>query len=186
MLLIDEAYGEFLTPEESMVSATSEFDNLIVLRTFSKGLGLAGIRLGFAVSSMKLAYYLNQSVLPFAPSLPAIKVANHVLCNMGTYLADTQQQTQIYKVALMELLANHNIEVMPTSGKTPILLAYKAGIDLAEWLKKTEILTCSGAHFNITCAEVDQQYTRMRVVGNKRDLAQLNQRISHLKSLTTG
>ncbi|USD61336.1 aminotransferase class I/II-fold pyridoxal phosphate-dependent enzyme [Vibrio sp. SCSIO 43140] len=89
ILLIDEAYGEFLDVEESMIGVTAEFDNLIVLRTFSKGLGLAGIRLGYAVSSRKLAHYLNQSVLPFAPSLPAIKVANHVLCNMGTYLRDT-------------------------------------------------------------------------------------------------
>lgn len=47
--LIDEAYIEFC-PERSCVELIRRFDNIIVTRTFSKAYGLAGMRLGYALS----------------------------------------------------------------------------------------------------------------------------------------
>lgn len=50
LFVIDEAYMEFATTDESCIPLTAELKNIIVTRTFSKAYGLAGIRLGFAVS----------------------------------------------------------------------------------------------------------------------------------------
>jgi histidinol-phosphate aminotransferase len=50
LFIIDEAYMEFASTDESCISLVSEQRNIIVTRTFSKAYGLAGIRLGFAVS----------------------------------------------------------------------------------------------------------------------------------------
>ncbi len=50
-VLIDEVYYEFYN--RSHMDKISEFENLILLRSFSKGFGLAGLRLGYIISSSK-------------------------------------------------------------------------------------------------------------------------------------
>jgi histidinol-phosphate aminotransferase len=49
--IIDEAYGEF--SDYSIANLTKRFDNLIVVRTFSKSFGMAGLRLGYVVANKK-------------------------------------------------------------------------------------------------------------------------------------
>ncbi len=51
-VIIDEAYGDF--GEYSLVSSTKNQNNLIVVRTFSKEFGLAGLRLGYFVANKSL------------------------------------------------------------------------------------------------------------------------------------
>lgn len=51
VVIVDEAYGEF--SDYSVASFTKKFDNLIVVRTFSKTFGLAGLRLGYVVANKK-------------------------------------------------------------------------------------------------------------------------------------
>jgi histidinol-phosphate aminotransferase len=53
-IVIDEAYGEFFKDaNQSAIQFIHEYENLMVLRTFSKAYGLAGIRLGYLISSSK-------------------------------------------------------------------------------------------------------------------------------------
>lgn len=52
LVVLDEAYIHFTQTPGSM-HLTREFDNLIVLRTFSKAFGLAGLRLGFGIAANK-------------------------------------------------------------------------------------------------------------------------------------
>jgi histidinol-phosphate aminotransferase len=52
ILAIDEAYVDFA--EYSALSLVQEFDNVIVLRTLSKGYSLAGLRLGFGIANPQL------------------------------------------------------------------------------------------------------------------------------------
>jgi histidinol-phosphate aminotransferase len=63
LVVVDEAYVEFA--KYSVLECTRNFDNLIVLRTFSKAFGLAGIRAGFAVSNPSIIKYLKRVVHPF-------------------------------------------------------------------------------------------------------------------------
>lgn len=52
-VIVDEAYIDFTTVEDdpSALSLMAQFDNLVVLRTFSKAYGLANFRVGFAIVS---------------------------------------------------------------------------------------------------------------------------------------
>jgi histidinol-phosphate aminotransferase len=52
LVIIDEAYMDF--SNQSIIKIAEKYDNLIILKTCSKALGLAAIRLGFAVSSEKI------------------------------------------------------------------------------------------------------------------------------------
>jgi len=47
VVIVDEAYGDFMDDENSAL--TLNYPNLIVIRSFSKGFGLAGLRVGYAV-----------------------------------------------------------------------------------------------------------------------------------------
>jgi len=57
LVVIDEAYMEF--SNQSIMDVSEQFDNLIILKTCSKALGCAAIRLGFAVSSKEIIRALN-------------------------------------------------------------------------------------------------------------------------------
>ena len=67
VLVIDEAYAEYMPFANSAVNLVAEFPNLIVTRSLSKGWGMAGIRLGYAVMDAdgELMKQLQKLVLPF-------------------------------------------------------------------------------------------------------------------------
>lgn len=69
IVVIDEAYIDF-AQVKSMLDKINSYDNLIVLRTMSKAFGLAGLRLGFALSCQRLAYELDKVLAPY--SMPNI------------------------------------------------------------------------------------------------------------------
>jgi histidinol-phosphate aminotransferase len=74
VVAVDEAYAEFVD-DPLAVDGTrllSTYPNLVVLRTFSKAYGLAGLRVGYAVAGTpEVAGALRQVHLPFAVSVPA-------------------------------------------------------------------------------------------------------------------
>ena len=74
LLVLDEAYHEFLRPEDSPHSPNllSTFSNLVITRTFSKGYGLAGLRLGYAITHPTIHALLQKVVLPFTISQTAL------------------------------------------------------------------------------------------------------------------
>ncbi|KLO43441.1 aminotransferase [Mycobacterium nebraskense] len=78
VVLLDEAYIEFTAPEHRIpVSAlVARFPNVLVVRTFSKAYGLAGLRIGYGVASPDLARALWSHQPPFgAPITSLVAVA---------------------------------------------------------------------------------------------------------------
>ncbi len=67
VVVVDEAYGDYCEREEftSAVGSIEKYDNLIVLKTFSKIYGLAALRVGYGVSSKQLIECLNLVKMPF-------------------------------------------------------------------------------------------------------------------------
>ncbi len=63
-VLADEAYGEF-SREESALSLLAEHPNLLLLRTFSKAFGLAGLRLGYLIGSPGVVSEIVKARVPF-------------------------------------------------------------------------------------------------------------------------
>lgn len=54
VVIVDEAYGDILPDKQSAIKLTETYDNLIVVRGMAKVIGLAGIRVGYAVMSPKI------------------------------------------------------------------------------------------------------------------------------------
>jgi histidinol-phosphate aminotransferase len=67
LIVLDEAYDEYLSVDNKSeaISWLSEFDNLIISRTFSKAYGLAGLRIGFGLMHADVADMLNRVRQPF-------------------------------------------------------------------------------------------------------------------------
>ncbi len=63
LVVIDEAYMDF--SDQSIIKEAEKHDNLIILKTCSKALGLAAIRLGFAVSSKEIVRALHAVRSPY-------------------------------------------------------------------------------------------------------------------------
>ncbi|WP_029115835.1 histidinol-phosphate transaminase [Mycobacterium sp. URHB0044] len=67
VVLLDEAYVEFLAPEHRIdaPALVARFPNVVVVRTFSKAYGLAGMRIGYGFCAAELAQRLWAMQLPF-------------------------------------------------------------------------------------------------------------------------
>ena len=78
VFLIDEAYAEFAN--DSYAHLTQKYNNVIVLKTFSKALGVASIRLGYAMCSDTIKNLLKKDDLPFKFS-PFTIISAKVLLN---------------------------------------------------------------------------------------------------------
>jgi len=85
IVIVDEAYAEFC--DITVIPFVEEYQNLLVLRTFSKAFGLAGIRCGYSISSATLANAINLARPPYNISSLSQYVAELVLL----------EKEQIYK-----------------------------------------------------------------------------------------
>ena len=67
IVVLDEAYNEYLAPEHQFESSAwvRKYPNLIVSRTFSKAYGLAGLRVGFAIAQLDVTDLMNRIRQPF-------------------------------------------------------------------------------------------------------------------------
>jgi histidinol-phosphate aminotransferase len=63
VVVVDEAYADFAPG--SVINWVRDYDNLVVLRSFSKAFGLAGLRLGYLVSNRSIVDYVQRVVGPF-------------------------------------------------------------------------------------------------------------------------
>ena len=84
LVVLDEAYIEF-ADEPSRIKWVQHYDNLVVLRTFSKSAALAGIRVGYGSFPLSMINYLWRAKQPYNVSAASEVAACAALGNM-TYL----------------------------------------------------------------------------------------------------
>ncbi len=78
-VLLDQAYVEF--SDNDYLGLLKEYDNLIILRTFSKAFGMSGLRVGYAITSEKIAKHLSKAHSPFALNSFSCQMALEMLKN---------------------------------------------------------------------------------------------------------
>ena len=96
LLVIDAAYAEYVRKNdyETGVELVSQFDNVVMTRTFSKIYGLAGLRVGWAFCPADVADALNRIRGPFNVSVPAQRAAAAALkdrAHVETAIAHNEQ-----------------------------------------------------------------------------------------------
>lgn len=83
-IVVDEAYAEFT--DISVVDLINTYEHMIVLRTFSKAFGLAGLRTGYAVACQEMISTLNVTKPPYNLSTIAQAASVYVLNHYDYYM----------------------------------------------------------------------------------------------------
>ena len=78
LVVVDEAYIDF-SPESSLLSELDKYENLIILQTFSKAWGMAGIRLGMAFAQPEIIRIFNKIKYPYNINMLTQKKALELL-----------------------------------------------------------------------------------------------------------
>lgn len=124
-VLLDEAYDDYLDPEERTDSAcwVREYPNLIVTRTFSKAYGLAGLRVGYALAQAGLTDLLNRVRQPFNVNVLAQTAARAALADTdfiaGTYALNRDGRRQLqdaFKALGLDYVPSHTNFVLVRVG----------------------------------------------------------------------
>ncbi|MFC1923786.1 histidinol-phosphate transaminase [Chloroflexota bacterium] len=96
--VIDEAYFEFCG--ETVVPLVAQYDNLIVLRTFSKWAGIAGLRVGYGVFSPKITKHIMKIKQPYnlniAAQIAAIETLKDLEYKQKTIKAIREERERLF------------------------------------------------------------------------------------------
>lgn len=100
IVLVDEAYIEF-SKQRSAIELLPRYSNLVVLRTFSKAFGLAGLRVGFAIANPALAAEILKPKIPFATNrlaeIAVIKLLDRYHVVQRAVDAILQERERLYR-----------------------------------------------------------------------------------------
>ncbi|UCH43870.1 MAG: histidinol-phosphate transaminase [Dehalococcoidales bacterium] len=97
-VLVDEAYYEF--SGQSVAPLVSQYQNLMVLRTFSKWAGLAGLRIGYGLFPSRIADFLLRTKIPYNVNVAALVAVQESLKDidylMGTVRAIVAERERLF------------------------------------------------------------------------------------------
>ena len=134
--VIDEAYVE-LSEEASLAYLIAEYPNALVLRTFSKGFGLAGMRVGYALGHPAHIRLLSRVKVPWNLSVLAIAAACAALDDVDQQQRRLAALRQGRRYLEAELRAMPGVEVLPSEANFVLADAKASGLnadDIVAWM----------------------------------------------------
>ncbi|MDR2506678.1 MAG: histidinol-phosphate transaminase [Candidatus Accumulibacter sp.] len=156
VVVLDEAYNDYIPPADrfNTLGWLERFPNLVITRTFSKIYGMAGLRVGYALTSSVIADLMNRIRQPFNCNNLALAGAIAALDD-----ADFIERSRVLNAAGMEQLKHGleklGIQYIPSYGnfitirvggaaavngrllKQGVIVRPLAGYDMPEWLRVT-------------------------------------------------
>ncbi len=106
IVMVDEAYVEFSQHPQGLAHLVPHYNNLIVMRTFSKWAGLAGLRVGYGIFPEWIVAYMRRAQCPFevnvAGHIAAIETLKYLDYTLDKVRLITEERERLFK-----LLARH-------------------------------------------------------------------------------
>lgn len=117
IVVLDEAYTEFTAPQERVDSfgLLEKYPNLIVSRSLSKAYGLAGLRIGYAVSNPEIADLLNRVRQPFNCNSLALASAIAVM-NDDEFVKKVAENNRLEMARYEAFCQANGLEYIPSKG----------------------------------------------------------------------
>nr|BBH94566.1 histidinol-phosphate aminotransferase [Thermogemmatispora argillosa] len=116
IVVVDEAYVEFSQQPRGVAHLVPEYPNLVVLRSFSKWAGLAGLRIGYGLFPEWIASYLRRAQCPFevnvAGHIAAIETLAHLDCVWERVQRLIEERERLFQV----LAAQPYLAPVPSQG----------------------------------------------------------------------
>jgi histidinol-phosphate aminotransferase len=150
LVVLDEAYYEYVEdpayPES--IPLLKQYDNIIILRTFSKIYGLASLRVGYGVSTPAIIGLLNRVRGPFNVSTAAQEAAYASLLDEEfktlSFLSNQKAKAYFYE-ALNEI----ELSYIPTRGNFIMIDTKKHSKDMFEQLQQKGFIVRPGFYFGM-------------------------------------
>lgn len=119
LLVVDLAYVEFA--DEDPTAALAARGDVLLTRTFSKALGLAGLRVGYAIAPPEVEGWLRAAGQPFAVSVPSLCIAERALDAYPRLVAAARAEVGAERGRLFERL--HALGAAPVPSQANFVLA---------------------------------------------------------------
>jgi histidinol-phosphate aminotransferase len=107
LVIVDEAYSDF-SEEPSWTGKLDSYPNLVVLQTFSKAWGMAGLRLGMCFASEELIRVLNRIKPPYNISAPSQALALEALEH------EADKDEMVREILSERQFLTHNLRTLPS------------------------------------------------------------------------
>ncbi len=138
IVVVDEAYIDFVEGAISWSQRLAEFPNLVVLQTLSKAWALAGARLGMAFASPEIIHYMNAVKYPYNVGVPTQRA---VLSALETGMGDTVASIIAERKKLEMALARLNfVEQIYPSDANFILVKMRDSSLVFNYLKQNGVV----------------------------------------------
>lgn len=145
-VIVDEAYGDYMPKANSAASLCNRYENLIVVKTFSKGFGLAGLRAGYLIIPEALTAAMGNITNPYAMSELSRFIAAKTIQDEA-FLLSLQEKTAALKTQLYQDWKNLSIAKTCDTLSICLVTHKNPNVDLAEQFAKRKILVISGKDF---------------------------------------
>ncbi|WP_342045560.1 histidinol-phosphate transaminase [Bacillus sp. OTU530] len=146
LVIMDEAYYEYATAADypNTLALLPRYENLMVLRTFSKAYGIAALRMGYAVGHADLIQKIEVTRLPFNTSTVAQAAAIAALDDKE-FLEYCVKVNEEGRQQYYEFCKAHDIPYYPSQGNFVFMEIGKTGDDVFQYLMQRGFIVRSGA-----------------------------------------
>lgn len=150
LCVLDEAYFDYVDPllRGDTLPWLAQHPNLIIARTFSKAYGLAGLRIGFGVSSLEVADLLNRVRQPFNNNALALAAAEAAL-NDEDYLQRTIANNNLGMKQLTAAFAEMGLSWIPSSGNFVSVALGRPGLPVYEQMLRRGVIVRPVANYQM-------------------------------------
>ena len=170
-VIVDEANIEF--GGETLIKDTSSLANLIVIRTFSKGFGLAGLRVGFCAANKELVQQLQKVGQPFPVSTVAEKAAIAAFADTK-FIDKSKKFMQQERNFLSRELRKRGFAVVESEANNLLVVIPIFLPDLVSKLNEKGVSVVDGLSFNVNNAKFIRVSPRLRAI-NRQFIAVIDQ-----------
>jgi histidinol-phosphate aminotransferase len=148
--VVDEAYADYVPPDRRVprVSAVEDGRRVVLLRSFSKFFGLAGLRLGYAVVDEELARYLALVEEPYNVNCAAL-AAGRACLRAGAAVDERRSEVSAARDALAQGLRDAGAEPLPAVANFVLARVDVPDTVLADGLAKRGILIRPGSDLGL-------------------------------------
>ena len=168
LVVLDEAYMDFWSDEESLIQDVDNYSNLIVLRTASKAMGSAALRLGFAVSNITITNALTAVKSPYNVNTLSQTIGASVYKNkkfLKNQINTIVENTNLLYNGLVDISNNTEDFVVYPTKTNFVFIKTSFGKDLWNFLKDNSVaIRYMGDYIRITAGTKEEIDTTVKLI----------------------
>lgn len=197
LLVVDEAFGDALPDDQSAITLTQEYYNMIVTRSLSKVIGFPELRIGYAVMSEGIGDPFEGTRNEFDMKTSSIEFVNDILnpTSLLPHLEKVRARIKLIKDRFVDELRRAGIYIFPTDNRTPILFVDGRREDFCKRLGDFQVAVASGGGFSGTSRFIQEsgslktatsqpepltnRYARVTIPKNMEDIPEIVHRFRY-------